>query len=122
MNNSKNPTYRLRFFFDYGCGGCLWCDNEAAYEKYDAGTLDAEIYDPTGEVTQQARIILPNSTKQKVLELDKLYSESLNWEDPAGPSMWDKLQWDKFYSQTRALHNEIANILGDDFEIIYKQE
>lgn len=122
MNNGKNPTYRLRFFFDYGCGGCLWCDNEAAYKKYDVGTLDAEVYDPNGKVIQEARIKLPDSTKQKVLALDKLYSESLNWEDPAGDSMWDKSQWDKFYSQTRELHKEISNILGDDFEIIYKQE
>lgn len=122
MSNRKTPTYRLRFFFDYGCGGCLWCDNEAAYKKYDVGTLDAEVYDPNGKVSQEARIKLPYRTKQKVLTLDKLYSESLNWEDPSGDSMWDKSQWDNFYKQTRELHIEISNILGDDFEIIYKQE
>ena len=85
-------------------------------------TLDSEIYDLNGKVSQEARIKLTDSTKQKVLALDKLYSESLNWEDPAGDSMWDKSQWDNFQSQTRELHKEISNILGDDFEIIYKQE
>ena len=122
MSNLKIPTYRLRFFFDYECGGCLWCDNEAAYKKYDVGTLDAEIYDLNGKVIQEARIKLPDSTKQKVLALDKLYCESLNWENPASDSMWDKSHWDNFHSQTRELHKEISNILGDDFEIIYKQE
>lgn len=122
MSSRKKPTYRLRFFFDYGCGGCLWSDNEAAYEKYDVGTLDAEIYDLNGKVSQEARIILPETTKQKVLELDKLYSESLNWDDPGGESMWDEAQWDYFYSKARELHKEISNILGNDFEIIYKQE
>ncbi|MFN8428507.1 MAG: hypothetical protein U0V04_00875 [Spirosomataceae bacterium] len=122
MNNRKTPTYRLRFFFDYGCGGCLWSDNEAAYKKYDVGTLDAEIYDLYGNVSQEARIKLPDSIKQKVLALDKLFSESLNWEDPAGDSMWDKSQWNNFHKQTRELHKEISLILGGDFEIIYKQE
>lgn len=122
MNNRKTPKYRLRFFLDYGCGGCLWSDNEAAYEKFDVGTLDAEIFDLNGKVSQEARIKLPNSTRQKVLALNKLYSESLNWEDPGGESMWNKSQWDSFYSKTRELHKEISLILGDNFEIIYKQE
>ena len=26
--------YVLRFFFDGGCGDCLWSDNDAALEKY----------------------------------------------------------------------------------------
>lgn len=122
MSNGKNPIYRLRFFFDYSSGGCLWPDNEAAYEKYGVGALDAETYDLNGKVNQEARIKLPNSTKQKILKLEKLYSESLNWEDPGGASMWDKSQWDNFYSWTRELHKEISNILGDDFEIIYQHE
>ena len=118
MSELNTPTYRLRFFFDYHCGGCLWCDNEAAYKKYDGGTLDAEIYDVNGNVSREARIKLPNSTRQKVLELNKSYSESLNWADPSGDSMWDKLKWDAFYTKTRELYKEIAIILGDDFEII----
>lgn len=119
---NKKPTYRLRFFFDYGCGGCLWSDNEAAYKKYDVGTLDAEIYDLNGNISQEAKIKLPDSTKYKIIELDKLYSESLNWEDPVGNSMWNKSQWDNFHSQSRELHREISNILGTDFEIMYKQD
>jgi hypothetical protein len=122
MSNKRTPTYRLRFFFDYGSGGCLWSDNEASYQKFDVGPLDAEIYDLNGKISQAAKIKLPELTKQKVLKLDKLYCESLNWEDPAGDSMWDKLQWDNFHLQTRELHKEISIILGDDFEIIYKQE
>jgi len=122
MSNAKTPAYRLRFFFDYGSGGCLWCDNEAAYEKYDVGTLDAESYDGNGNICQEARIKLPDSTKKRVVALDKLYSESLNWEDPAGDSLWNKSQWNAFYLQARELHKEISTILGNDFEIIYKQE
>jgi hypothetical protein len=117
----SNPTYRLSFFFDYNSRGCLWCDNEASYQKYDVGVLDSEIYDLNGNIVQDAKIKLPSFIRQRVLELDKLYSESLNWIDPGGQSLWDKVQWERFYEQTRDLHKEISLALGDDFEIVYKQ-
>lgn len=120
MTNQKIPTYRLRFFFDYGCGGCLWCDNDAAYEKFGVGTLDSETYDLDGKLSQEARIKLPDVIRQKVLALDELHSESLNREDPAGNSMWDETKWDNFHAQARELHKEIAKLLGEDFEIVYK--
>jgi hypothetical protein len=122
MTSKKTPTYRLRFFFDYKCGGCLWADNDAAYEKYDVGTIDSEFRDLNGNVIQEPRIKLPETTRQKVLDLDRLYCESLDWNDPGGPSLWDKQQWDAFHTKTRLLHKEISEVLGDDFEIIYKQE
>jgi hypothetical protein len=121
MPVKKTPKYRLLFFFDYGCGGCLWCDNDAAYKKYDVGTLDAEVTDRNGN-TIHARIKLPNVTRKKILKLDTLYNESLNWDDPAGPSLWNKEQWKDFHAQAKELHKEISEFLGADFEIIYKQE
>ncbi len=122
MNNKKHPTYTLRFFFDYGCGGCLWAGNDTAYEQFDVGTLDAETHDSEGNVTEEAKIQLPDSIKQKVLYLDKLYCESLNWNDPGGPSLWNQEQWNYFYKMTKELHKEIAAHLGNDFEIIYDRK
>jgi hypothetical protein len=118
----SNPTYRLRFFFDYNCGGCLWSDNDASYKKFDVGILDGEIYDLNGTIVKEAKIKLPSSIRQRVLELDKLYTESLDWNDPGGQSLWDKNQWESFHEQTRDLHKQISLTLGDDFEVIYKQE
>lgn len=115
------PTYRLRFFFDYGCNGCLWSDNEAAYKKYDVGILDAEIYDLNGKLRKEAKIKLPDSIRVRVIEMDKLYSESLDWENPTGPSLWSIEQWNRFYQMTKELHNEISNFLGEDFELVYNQ-
>jgi len=117
----SNPTYRLRFFFDYNCGGCLWFDNDASYQKFGVGVLDGEIYDLNGNLVQEARIKLPSLIRQRVLELDKLYSKSLNWNNPGCQSLWDKAQWEGFYEQTRDLHRQISLTLGTDFEIIYKQ-
>ena len=99
----------------------MWSDNDAAYQKFDIGTLDAEIYDLNGNVVQDARIKLPSSIRQRVLELDKLYAESLNWEDTGEQSLWDKNQWEYFYNQATGLHKQISLTLGNDFEVVYKQ-
>ncbi len=118
----SNSTYRLRFFFDYNCGGCLWCDNDASYKRFDIGVLDADVYDSNGNLVKEAKIKLPSQIRQRVLELDKLYCESLNWDNPTGQSLWDKNQWEEFHKQTRELHRHISLELGNDFELIYKQE
>lgn len=120
--SDNQPIYRLRFLFDYNCGGCLWSDNDAAYNKFDTGVLDADIYDLEGNIVREASIKLPTEIKQKVIQLDKLFSQSLDWNNPSGQSMWDKNQWADFYKQTRELHKIISSALGDDFEIVYKQE
>jgi hypothetical protein len=122
MKSKVNPTYQLRFFFDYNCGGCLWCSNDASYDTFDVGCLDSELLDLNGKVKEEAKIKLPETTRQKVLKLDSLYSESLNWEDPAGPSLWNKKQWDDFYEQARKLHKEVSAALGDEFELLYEVE
>jgi len=113
--------YKLRFLFDYNSGGCLWSDNDAAYEKFGVGCLDTEIYDMEDNIVEEAKIKLPVSIRQRVLDLDKLYSESLNWNDPASKSLWNSAQWKSFHEQTRELHRQIALTLGDDFEVAYKQ-
>lgn len=116
-----NSTYRLRFFLDYGSGGCLWPDNEAAYSKYDLGPLDTPIYDMNGDIIQEAKIELPERSRLKVLELDKLLGESLDKDNPGGPSLWGKSEWDHFYNETHKLFNEIKEFMGDDFVVLYKQ-
>jgi len=114
--------YKLRFFIDYNCGGCLWSNNDDAYDKFGIGCLDTEIYDLNGNIVEEAKIKLPASIRDQVLRLDKLYSESLNWNDPAGKSLWDNSQWNSFYEQTKELYRQIILTLGNDFEIVYKQK
>lgn len=121
MSNNK-PIYRLRFFFDYNCGGCLWSDNDAAYQNFGNGVLDAGIFDLEGNIIKEPSIKLPIEIKEKVLQLDKLFSQSIDWDNPGGQSKWDKNQWADFYKQTRELHKQISLALGKNFEIVYKQE
>lgn len=35
---------------------------------------------------------------------------------------WDHAQLESFYEQTKELHKQIVLALGDDFEVVYKQE
>jgi hypothetical protein len=122
MNSINKPIYKLRFFFDYNCGGCLWAGNKAAYDKFDVGCLDSETIDLTGAISSKAKIILPPAIRNKVIDLDNRYAQSLNWNDPGGESLWDKSTWERFYLETKALHKEISLNLGNLFEVVYEME
>lgn len=115
-------TYRMRFFFEYGGGGCLWCDNDAAFERYGFGSVDADIYGLDGKISRKASLEFVNPIRQKIDDFNILYDKSLNWNDPGGDSLWDDEEWKTFYAQTRALCKEISVFLGDEFDIIYLQE
>jgi hypothetical protein len=119
---TEMPKYKLRFFFDYNCGGCLWANNDAAFEGFGFGTLDAGSFNFEEGKVVEPKLILSDEIRRKVVYLDKRFSESLNWDDPSGASLWNDNEWASFHIQTRELHNEITAFLGTDFEVIYKQE
>jgi hypothetical protein len=118
----STPLYKLRFFFDYYCGGCLWSHNDAAFAKFGFGILDAATYDLKGNIIGEAKINLPPSIRKEIIALDKLYVESLNQKNPGGASLWNELQWENFYHRARAIHKKISLALGDAFEVVYAQE
>lgn len=123
MNSHQiKPIYKLRFFFDYNCGGCLWCGDDAGRQKFGVGTLDAEIFDLKGNVVQEARIKFPAELKQMVIELDDLFSQSLDWNSPTGQSPWSDEQFNDFHKRAKDLCEKISQELGDDFEVAYTQK
>jgi hypothetical protein len=119
--SKENPVYKLKFFFDYNSGGCLWCDNNTAREKFGVGILDADIFDLNGNIIQNAKIELPKNIKEEISKLDKLYSTSLNWNDPTGKSLWSENQWNEFDKRAKKIHIKIAKLLGDKYELEYRQ-
>jgi len=40
---NKIPKYKLKYFFEYGAGGCLWGDNDLTYKDFGVGPLDEMI-------------------------------------------------------------------------------
>jgi hypothetical protein len=115
------PVYQLRFFFDYGSGGCLWPGNDAAIQAFGFGPLDADTYDLHGQLLDAARIALPAAIKERIKALDHRFSASLDQHNPGGPGLWTAEQWQAFHADAMALCDSIAGILGDDFAIVYDQ-
>jgi len=63
--------------------------------------------------------ILPENLKQKIQYLNQLYCESLGWNNPGASSLWNEKQCTFFHEQTKELHHQIVDILGDDYGIIF---
>lgn len=78
----------LRFFFDFGAGGCLWAGDEATRSKLGVGPLDAAVYDLQGHVVVPPRISLPSNVHSLISRLDQEYLSYLNPLYPPDPSLW----------------------------------
>lgn len=98
--------YQLSFFFDYGTETCLWCRNQKAYDKFSVH-IDLD------------KLPLSEKTKAKIYELDDMFYDSLNWESPADPGPWRQDMCEKFNFSARELYEQIAQELGDEFEVFY---
>ena len=105
--------YKLRFFFDYGAGGCLWADNDLARRDFGFGPIDKTIAEKTGQITTE--------TLKQIEKLDDLHSNYLNKDYPVDPSLWRKNECDDFNQQIDILVNSLKQQLSSDFEIIDKQ-
>ena len=98
--------YRLRFFFDYGSGVCLWTANDAARARFgDYPVLLADL--PLSPETVRAGE-----------DLLTRYDTSLDWDDPAGPSPWPEEAWPPFHADVRALLARLRRELGPAFEVV----
>ena len=106
-----NSIYHLAYFFDYHTGGCLWPANDAAREKFGSGPIDTD-----------ARLGLPEPLLQRIQEMDALFPNSLNWDDPGGPSPWTTEEWNLFKKQVDALYEDILVALSPAFKITHEHD
>jgi hypothetical protein len=102
---SSHPKYVLRFFFDAGSGICFWSANEAAKLRFDY-PVEVE------------RLPLSASTQTAVNELLRLYDESFDWKNPAGPAPWTADQQKQFNLKVMETLKTAIKELGPDFEVI----
>lgn len=105
--------YRIRFFFDYGAGGCLWADNELAKQDFGIGPIDKAIADKTGKLSDEILKLIE--------ELDDRHADYYNKDYPPDPSLWRQSECDDFNQQVDTLLNSLKRQLSPDFEIIDKQ-
>lgn len=110
---TDRQKYKLRFFFDYGAGGCLWADNDLARQDFGSGPIDEIIAEKTGKLSAD--------TLKLIEELDDRHADYCNKDYPPGPSLWRQSECDDFNHQVDTLLNSLKQQLLADFEIIDKQ-
>lgn len=96
--------YALRFFFDPGSGICLWAACPEARERF-------------GYPIEPRQLPLPRAVRERINELVDWYDTSVDWEYPAGPSLWDDAEQERFTRAARQLLAVLRAQLGPDFEI-----
>ena len=96
--------YALRYFFDAGSGICLWAACPAARQRF-------------GYPVEARHLPLPRGTRERITELVDWYDRSVDWECPAGPSLWDDAEWKRFNRAALQLLSILRTQLGPDFDI-----
>lgn len=103
--------YVIRFFFEYGCvGDCLWCGNDAAYNKFDVGPISFD------------KLNLSKKLQDDFTRLSDEFQSSLDWEYPPDPSPWTKEHWQDFNARAKEAYKRLVSELGSDFEVICDKE
>ena len=91
-----NETIKIRFFFDYGSGVCLW-----AGDNYTSNLLGYPIS------IEADFLALDTTLIAEANRLIDLYDESLNWESPLDDSPWSQETWSEFFEDTRKLYSSL---------------
>lgn len=107
-DESKTPEiekYKLRFFFEYQVGTCLWSANELARQKF-------------GYPVELSELELPKKMRDKIKEINDRFETCINWDQPNGPAIWTENQRLSFNQAAKDLFLKIQNELGQKFEII----
>jgi hypothetical protein len=98
-------AYRIRFFFDWGSGTCLWSANDAARQAFDYPI------DP-------GKLPLSAETIDRIGRMCAWYDKALNWDYPPDPGPWRQDECDRFNGQSALLLESIRRELGADFDVI----
>jgi len=97
-------NYALRYFFDPGSGICLWAGCDAARDRF-------------GYPVAARQLPLPRATRERISQLVDWYDRSVDWEYPAGPSLWDADEVEHFARAARQLLGVLRVQLGPDFDV-----
>ena len=106
----SEKKYRVRFFFDYGAGGCLWADNDRTRQDFGIGPLDRAIAERTNRI--------PTETLKLIEELDERHADYYNKDYPPDPSLWSQSECDRFNEQVDILLTALQSQLALEYEII----
>jgi hypothetical protein len=98
--------YRVRLMFEWG-GGCLWCGNDDARERFGVGYIEG-------------KLPLSTQTRQRLEELSAWHDQSLNWDYPPLPGPWTPEEYERFDAAAHEILERIRSELGPEFEVVYE--
>jgi hypothetical protein len=101
-------TYRIRLFFDYGSGICLWGGNATTVARF-------------GYPIMPEQLALSPATCAEVERLILWHERSLDWSQPPAPVPWSDAECRAFNAALRHLRAAIARELGDDYALVNEQ-
>ena len=107
LQNKVYNKYKIRYFFDYSAGSCLWSGNELTKKKYGYPILNFE------------KLGLSNTTIQEITHLVSVYETSFSNENPQHLA-WTIKQCANFDFDSKKLFEKISNELHESFELIYE--
>ena len=91
--------------FEWG-GGSIWCDDPSAFVHFGAGPVED-------------RLPLSDALRQKLKAMNEWHDQALDWSNPAGPSPWTRVEFEKFEIAAQELLREIQATLGPRFNVRY---
>lgn len=109
----------LRFFFEYGAGGCLWAGDAATLDRLGFGPVDAEHRSLDGR-RKPAVLELSDTACHLRDRLDFEHSGYLNPLYPPDPSLWSQALCDRFNADVDQLLTLLRQELSADFIILDK--
>ena len=99
------PKYHLILVFEWG-GGCLWCLNEAARQKFDVGPVETKVG-------------LTTAIRNQMQKLTEWHDSALNWDYPPDPGPWQRAEYEAFDIAALETLQEVEMCLGPKYRIFY---
>jgi len=97
--------YRLRYFFDWGAGVCLWSDNEASRERFDY-PVDVE------------ELPLPTTIRRRAFFVIAWHDTFMDWEHAPDSSHWWPKEQEPFNAAAQELLQLLREHLGPEFDVV----
>ncbi|MBY0135584.1 hypothetical protein [Paracoccus yeei] len=111
----------LRFFFDYGAGGCLWAGDTKTHARLGVGPVDAGSSGADEQASSPSRLHLSEAVHRLRDQLDFQHSGYLNPLHPLDPSLWSQALCDRFNADVDRLLTLLHQELGADYTILDEQ-
>jgi hypothetical protein len=100
-----SAQFVVRLMFEWR-GGCLWCGNQAALERFGIGPIEDQL-------------ALSPKTRSQLAALATWHDHSLNWDYPPDPGPWTAEESERFELAAAEVLAAVRADLGPEFDVVY---